>query len=113
MLDNEGPKMRCNNGQILEEREVTIAGFTVPAMVCPDCGFVTLTKAQAKRLQELQKLQELMGDETEIRRFGESLGILLPRGIASFGIKEGQKARIDLSNGRCLEIAIETSLVTA
>ncbi len=113
MLDNEGPKMRCSDGQFLEDREVTIAGFTVPALVCPACGFVTLTKAQAKRLQELQRLQELMGEEAEIRRFGDSLGILLPRGIASFGVKEGQKARIDLSNGRRLEIAIETSLVTA
>ncbi len=65
-MDGEGPKMKCDDGWFLEEREVTIAGFTVSAMVCPDCGFVTLTKAQAKRLQELQRLQELMGEDMEI-----------------------------------------------
>ncbi len=113
MLDSKGTMMRCDCGHILEERETTIAGFTIPAMVCPVCGFVALTMAQAKRLQGLQRLQELMGQEMEIRRVGDSLGILLPEGIAAFGVKEGQKARVDLSNGRHMEIEIETAFVPA
>ncbi len=102
--------IRCDCGHILEEREVTIAGFSTPAMVCPACGFVTLTLEQARRLQMLQRLQELMGAEREITKVGDSLGILLPQEITEFGVKEGQKAKVDVSNGRRVEIEIETAL---
>lgn len=110
MLDRERPTIRCDCGHIFEEREVSIAGFSTPAMVCPACGFVTLTLEQAKRLQMLQRLQELIGVEREITKIGDSLGILLPQGIAEFGVQEGQKVKVDLSNGRRVEIEIETVL---
>ena len=113
MLDRKGPTIRCDCGHNLEEREVTIAGFSVPAMVCPACGFVTLTLEQAKRLQMLQRLQELMGVEKAITRVGSSLGILLPQGVTEFGIREGQKAKVDLSSGRRVEIGIEMALTPA
>jgi hypothetical protein len=115
MLDNKGTpiEMRCENGHTLEVLEVPVAGFTVPAMVCPICGFVTLTLEQAKRLQGLQQLQELLGGETKITRVGDSLGIQLPKGIGDFGIKEGQQVKVDLSNSHQLEFAIETALTPA
>jgi len=105
--------IRCDCGHVLEEREVAIAGFTTLAMVCPHCGFVTLTLEQAKRLQRLQKLQELLGAEREITKIGDSLGILLPREITEFGVEEGQKVKVDLANGRRVAIEIETALALA
>lgn len=53
-------KISCDCGRVVEPRMRKIKGFEIEALVCRKCGFVTLTKDQAKFLMiaPLQTLSE-------------------------------------------------------
>ena len=80
-------KIRCDCGGTLETRPQAFDGFTVEALVCPKCGFIALTKDQAKYLMELRRMKEAIGGERKVIRIGNTVGITFPPILVHLGQK--------------------------
>ena len=86
-------KIRCDCGNVLLERKASFGSFDSIAMVCPKCGFTTLTRQQAEKFARLKLLHEIIDDERKVIRVGNSMGITLPEQLKSYGIKIGKKVK--------------------
>lgn len=51
---NKSASMKCDCSTLLEARQTLFEGFHAKAMVCPNCGFTTLTKEQAEKYVQLR-----------------------------------------------------------
>jgi len=83
-------RIRCDCGGIFATRPQEIEGFEIEAMVCPKCGFVTLTREQAKGLLELRRMAEAIGKERRVVRIGNTYGVTFPPIL----VHKGQKVNI-------------------
>ncbi len=88
-------KIKCDCGAILEERETALNHITINALVCPNCNFTTLTKDQAKIFQKRLELHNAIDQEKHIIKIGNSMGITLPEKLRDFGLKIGQKVKLE------------------
>ncbi|MBI2647222.1 hypothetical protein HYW99_01985, partial [Candidatus Woesearchaeota archaeon] len=88
-------KIRCDCGEILEEKTAKFDHFKTEAMVCPNCGFITLTKEQADNYVKLKQLHQIIDAERKIIKIGNSMGLTLPDRLQDFGAKIGKKVKIE------------------
>ena len=86
-------KIKCNCGTYLQPKVAEFGGFNTEAMVCPKCGFATLTAQQAQKYVELKQLHSIIDAERKVIRVGNSMGITLPEQLKSYGLKVGRKVR--------------------
>lgn len=99
-------KIRCDCGSLLEARQASFEGFEAEAMVCPKCGFTTLTKEQAVQYARLRQLHKIIDDERKIIRIGNSMGFTLPDGLKEFGVKVGKKVRTEALGANSFKVEI-------
>ncbi|OGR85054.1 MAG: hypothetical protein A2901_00560 [Elusimicrobia bacterium RIFCSPLOWO2_01_FULL_54_10] len=71
-------RIRCDCGGYFKEQLHEIDGLEVEAMVCPKCGYVTLTKKQAKFMLELRKMTDALGVGRRVIRIGNTCGVTFP-----------------------------------
>ena len=88
-------KIRCDCGTLMEARQAHFEGFDTEAMVCSNCGFITLTKEQAVKYARLRQLHQIIDAERKIIRIGNSMGLTLPEGLKDLGVKVGKKVRTE------------------
>src|SRR3989338_5514057 len=88
-------KIKCNCGEFLIEKLTIFDHLETEALVCPKCGFVTLTKEQAQRYARLKQLHQVIDAERKIIKIGNSMGLTLPDGLRQFGAKIGKKVKIE------------------
>ena len=88
-------KIRCDCGAFMEARQARFEGFETEAMVCPKCGFTTLTKEQASKYVKLRQLHQIIDAERKIIRIGNSMGFTLPDSLKDFGVKVGKKVKTE------------------
>lgn len=87
--------LRCDCGTLMEARQTRFEGFETEAIVCPKCGFTTLTKKQAEGYARLRQLHQIIDSERKIIRIGNSMGFTLPDSLRDFGIKVGKRVRTE------------------
>ena len=97
-------KIKCDCGRVLEEKEALIEHINTLALVCPNCGFTTLTKEQAKMFQKRLELHQAVDQEKQIIRIGNSMGITLPEKLRDFGMKVGQKVKLEAIDERSFKV---------
>ena len=86
-------KIKCDCGLVMEPKQAHFEGFDTEAMVCPKCGFTTLTKEQAQQYAKIKQLHRIIDAERKIIRIGNSMGFILPDGLREFGVKVGRKIK--------------------
>ena len=100
-------KIRCDCGTLLEKREASFGSFGTEAMVCPGCGFITLTKEQAERYARLKQLHQIIDAERRIIRIGNSMGFTLPDSLKCFGVKVGKKVRTEALGANSFKVELK------
>ena len=99
-------KIICDCGGHLEEKEVEIEHIFTHALVCPKCGFITLTKEQAKEFRERLEFHRAIDQEKKVIRIGNSMGITLPEKLKDFGITAGSKVKIEAIDQKSFKVEI-------
>ena len=99
-------KIGCDCGGLMEARQARFEGFETEAMVCPKCGFTTLTKEQAQQYVRLRQLHQIVDAERKIIRIGNSMGLTLPDGLKDFGIRVGKKVRTRALGANSFEVEL-------
>jgi len=102
----EERNIRCDCGQTLKEKEVRIESISTPALVCPNCKFQTLTIEQAKKFQKRLELHKAIDQQKQIIRIGNSMGITLPEKLRDFGLKVGQKVKLEAIDERSFKVEL-------
>lgn len=102
----ENRKIRCDCGNYLKESETEIEHILARAMVCPHCGFTTLTKEQAKEFHKRLEFHKTIDQEKQVIRIGNSMGITLPEKLRDFGISVGKKVKIEAIDDRSFKVQI-------
>ncbi len=83
-------KIRCDCGGVFQAKPQEFEGFEIEALVCSKCGFVTLTKEQAKVLMELRRMEEALGENKKVIRIGNTYGVTFPPVL----VHQGQKVNV-------------------
>lgn len=99
-------KIKCDCGTILEENETIIEHIRTKALVCPKCGFTTLTKEHAKIFQKRLEFHNMLDQEKQIIKIGNSMGITLPEKLRELGLDVGRKVRLEAIDERSFKIMI-------
>ena len=99
-------KITCDCGQTLKEKEVVIESISTPALVCPNCGFRTLTIDQAKRFQKRLELHKAIDQHKQVIKIGNSMGITLPEKLKEFGVKVGRKVKLEAIDERSFKVEL-------
>ena len=99
-------KIKCDCGALLEARQARFEGFDAEAMVCPKCGFTTLTKEQAQQYARLRQLHQIIDAERKIIRIGNSMGFTLPDGLKELGVKVGKKVRTEALGSNSFKVEL-------
>jgi len=99
-------KIRCDCGGLMEAKQAKFEDFETEAMVCPKCGFTTLTKEQAMRYARLRQMHQLVDAERKIIQIGNSMGMTLPDGLKSLGLKVGKKVRTEALAANSFKVEI-------
>lgn len=99
--------LRCDCGEELVPDEREFDDLKTEAMVCPLCGFTTLTKEQAQRLLQLKTLQGLLRKERKIIKVGNSIGLTLPEKLTEMGVHVDQKVKITPLDTHSLTLSFE------
>jgi len=98
-------KLICDCGTEMREQQTDLDGIAALAMICPKCGFTTLTKEQAMEYAKLKQLYSLIDGERKIIRIGNSFGITFPENLKKLGIGIGKKVRIKALSRRELRLS--------
>lgn len=98
--------LKCDCGKILEEKETEIERILTKALVCPSCGFTTLTKEQAKEFQKRIQLHHIIDQERQVIKIGNSMGITLPEQLNELGISVGKKVRLEAIDEQSFKVEI-------
>ena len=99
-------KIRCDCGSLLEEQKTEFDHFRTDAMVCPKCGFTTLTKNQAKRYSKLKQLHSIIDSERKIIRIGNSMGITFPERLQEYGAEVGKRVKLEALSHKSFKIEL-------
>ncbi|MDO8741500.1 MAG: hypothetical protein Q7J54_08120 [Candidatus Woesearchaeota archaeon] len=99
-------KIKCDCGGYFEEKTTVFDNFETEAMVCPKCGFTTLTKEQAEKYAKLKQLHQIMDAERKIIKIGNSMGLTLPDALHEFGAKVGKKIRIEALTAHSFKVEL-------
>lgn len=98
--------LKCDCGTTLQEKETKIEHIMTKALVCPSCGFTTLTKEHAKEFRRRIHLHQVFDQERQIIKIGNSMGITLPEKLNEFGITVGKKVRIEAVDKQSFKVLI-------
>ncbi|MBS3138006.1 hypothetical protein J4232_06250 [Candidatus Woesearchaeota archaeon] len=63
-----------------------------------------MTKEQAKKYADLQRLHDAISSERKITRIGNSMGLILPERLQEFGIKIGKKIRTEVIDDKSFKV---------
>ncbi len=85
--------IKCDCGTLLKEQTTSIDGVETQALMCPKCGFTTLTKDQAKNFVKLKQLHTIIDAERRIIKIGNSMGITLPDHLKEYGAEVGKTVK--------------------
>ena len=99
-------KIKCDCGEFLAEKATIFDHFEIEALVCPKCGFVTLTKEQAQNYAKLKQLHQMMDAERKIIKIGNSMGITLPDALKQFGAKIGKKVKTEALGPKSFKVEL-------
>lgn len=99
-------KITCDCRGVLQEKEVEIDHILTTAMVCPRCGFMTLTKEQAKEFMQRLELHRAVDQERLVIKVGNSMGITLPEKLKTFGVAVGKKVKIEAIDERSFKVVL-------
>tara|TARA_Y100000310_G_scaffold292849_1_gene321953 strand:- start:882 stop:1202 length:321 start_codon:yes stop_codon:yes gene_type:complete len=99
-------KIKCDCGEYLKEKITVFDNIKTKAMVCPKCGFATLTKEQAKEFVELKHLHRVIDAERKIIKIGNSMGFTLPDTLKEFGARVGKKLRIEALSHKSFKVEL-------
>ena len=99
-------KIKCDCGGILAEKATKFDYFETKAMVCPNCGFITLTKEQAEKYAKVKQLHQIIDAERKIIKIGNSMGLTLPDSLQDFGAKIGKKIKIEALDSKSFKIEL-------
>ncbi len=99
-------KIKCDCGEFLVEKTAKFGHFETEAMVCPRCGFTTLTKEQAENYVKLKQLHQIIDAERKIIKIGNSMGLTLPDSLQDFGAKIGKKVKIEALDAKSFKIEL-------
>lgn len=102
----ERRKMKCDCGNYLKEKEVEIEHILTKALVCPACAFTTLTKEQAKEFRKRLEFHQIIDQEKQVIKVGNSMGITLPEKLHEFGVNIGTKVKIEAIDQRSFKVEI-------
>jgi len=100
-------KIKCDCGEYLLEKTTMFDSFEAEAMVCPKCGFTTLTKEQAERFVRLKELHQIIDAERKIIKIGNSMGFTLPNRLQDFGAKVGKKIKTKALTSSSFEVQLQ------
>ena len=100
-------KIKCDCGNFLEEKLATFQSIETEAMVCPHCGFISLTEEQADKYAKLLQLHRIMDSERKIIKIGNSMGITLPDSLKEYGIKVGKKIKTEAISPTAFKVELE------
>ena len=103
----EGRKIKCDCGKYLEEKEVEIDHILTKALVCPQCGFTTLTKDQAKEFRKRIEFHKAIDQEKQVIKIGNSMGITLPEKLRELGVTVGKKVKIEAIDEKSFKVEIK------
>ena len=73
----EKRKITCDCGGKLVEKKVTLHTVETQAMVCPTCGFLTLTETQAEKYAKLIQLHSIIDADRKIIKIGNSNSVFI------------------------------------
>ena len=99
-------KIKCDCGAFLADGKARLDRFETEAMVCPKCGFLTLTKEQAEKYAKLKQLHQIMDSERKIIKIGNSMGFTLPDRLQDFGAKIGKKVRTEALDSKTFKVEL-------
>lgn len=99
-------KIKCDCGQYLQKRETILDHIPAEAMVCPQCGFTTLTKEQAQEFRRLVEFHQAIDQEKQVVRIGNSMGLILPEKLSDYGLAVGKKVRLEALKERAFTVTI-------
>lgn|SRR3989338_6910867 len=99
-------KIKCDCGKYLEEKETPIDHILTRAMVCPSCGFTTLTKDQAVEFRKRVEFHQAIDQERKIIQIGNSFGITFPEKLREFGVAVGSTVKIEALTEKSFKVEI-------
>ena len=99
-------KIKCDCGGFLVEKATKFNHFETKAMVCPNCGFTTLTKEQAEKYAKIKQLHQIVDAERKIIKIGNSMGLTLPDALQEFGMKVGKKIKTEALNQKSFKVEL-------
>ena len=99
-------KIKCDCGKFLVEKTTVFDHFETDALVCPNCGFITLTKEQAQKYVKLKQLHQIIDAERKIIKIGNSMGLILPDGLQQFGAKIGRKVKTEALSPKSFKVEL-------
>lgn len=99
-------KMKCDCGKYLEEKEVSVDHILARAMVCPSCGFTTLTKDQAVEFRKRVDFHQAVDQERKVIQIGNSFGITFPERLRDFGVSIGSTVKMEALNEKSFKVEI-------
>ena len=99
-------KIRCDCGEFLVEKTTKFDHFEAEAMVCPNCGFTTLTKEQAERYAKIKQLHQIIDAKRKIIKIGNSMGLTLPDKLENFGAKVGKEVKIEALGPKSFKVEL-------
>lgn len=100
-------KIKCDCGGYLEEKITSFHNFETEALVCPKCGFTTLTMEQANEYVKIKQFHQIIDAERKIIKIGNSMGITLPDKLHEFGAKVGKKIRTEAISATAFKVELE------
>ncbi len=99
-------KIKCDCGHYLGEKEAELDHIVTIAMVCPNCGFTTLTKEQAKEFSKRLEFHRAVDQEKRVIKVGNSMGITLPEKLRDFGVVVGKKVKIEAIDRKSFKVEL-------
>ncbi len=107
-MDKKGKiRIECDCGSVMKERKVLLdGGIESETLECPNCSYRVLTRDQALKYFNLRQMKEDLEAERKIIRIGNSVGITLPEKISKYGIKVGDKVRLEAIDEKSFKISI-------
>ncbi len=100
-------KIRCPCGGVFEEKKVKTEGFLVDGLKCNMCGEITFSLQQFKKVFRFRQLAKEIDSTKKIVQIGNSIGLILPKGIEKLGLKVGDKVKLKLENKKKMELILE------
>ena len=99
-------KIRCDCGSYLIEEKTKFDRVETEAMVCPKCGFTTLTKEQAESFVRLKQLHQIIDAKRKIIKIGNSMGLTFPDRLEEFGAKIGKEVKTEALGPKSFKVEL-------